>query len=262
MLKQRLRHGVYQVIDLATARRGIARRVNGEHLRLPPEVSRYYPAVYEPETHAFITRHTAPGTVAIDAGAHIGLFTVTMARAVGPQGRVLSFEPTETNARVLERTVGLNGLAGVVSCRREALAAERGFAEFYVDEHESSNANSLVQRAGAVGAVRVPTVSVDDVAAEHEEPVSCMKIDVEGTELDVLRGAERTLARDAPALALDIHPAQLGAAGGTVAELWDLLAGHGYELGLGGTAIDRADAVARTEIFELHAVAPERGGAG
>jgi FkbM family methyltransferase len=262
MLKQRLRHHAYQVIDLATARRGIPRRVNGEGLRLPPEVSRYYPAVYEPETHAFITRHTAPGTVAVDAGAHIGLFTVTMARAVGPHGRVLSFEPTETNARVLERTVALNDLDGVVSCRREALAAERGFAEFFVDEHESSNANSLVRHTGTVGAVRVPTVSIDDVAAEHPAPVSCMKIDVEGTELDLLRGAERTLADDAPALALDVHPAQLGSAGGSVAELWDLLAGHGYELGLGGAAIDRADAVACTEIFELHAVTPARQGGG
>src|SRR3954447_4271700 len=213
MLKERLRHRAYQVIDLATARRGIPRRVNGEGLRLPPEVSRYYPAVYEPETHAFVTRHTAPGTVAIDAGAHIGLFTVTMARAVGPQGRVVSFEPTQSNARVLRRTVALNGLEAVAECRPEALAAGRGFAEFYVDEHESSNANSLVRRAGTVGAVRVPTVSVDDVAAEHEVPVSCMKIDVEGTELDVLRGAERTLARDAPALALDVHPAQLVSAG-------------------------------------------------
>ena len=262
MLKQRLRHRVYQVIDLATARRGIPRQVNGEGLRLPPEVSRYYPAVYEPETHAFITQHTAPGTMAIDAGAHIGLFTVTMARAVGPRGRVLSFEPTETNARVLERTVALNGLDGVVSCRREALAAERGFAEFYVDEHESSNANSLVRRSGVVGAVRVPTVSIDDIAGEHDAPVSCMKIDVEGTELDVLRGAERTLAGDAPALALDIHPAQLESAGGSVAELWDLLAGHGYELGLADAPMDRADAVARTEIFELHAVAPGRADAG
>jgi FkbM family methyltransferase len=262
MLKQHLRHLAYQAIDLATARRGIPRCVNGEGLRLPPEVSRYYPAVYEPETHAFITRHTAPGTVAIDAGAHIGLFTVTMARVVGPQGRVLSFEPTETNARALERTVALNGLDGVVDCRQEALAATRGFAEFYVDEHESSNANSLVRRAGTTGAVRVPTVAIDDVAGEHGAPVSCMKIDVEGTELDVLRGAERTLARDAPALALDVHPAQLGAAGGTVAELWDLLDRHGYELGLGGAAIDRADAVGRTEIFEVHAVSLEGAASG
>jgi FkbM family methyltransferase len=262
MLKQRLRRRAYQALDLATARRGITRHVNGEALRLPPEVSRYYPAVYEPETHAFITRHTAPGTLAIDAGAHIGLFTVTMARAVGPEGRVASFEPTESNARVLRRTVVLNGLEGVAECRQEALAAGRGFAEFYVDEHDASNANSLVRRDGALRAVRVPTVSIDDVAAEHSAPVSCMKIDVEGTELEVLRGAERTLGRDAPALALDVHPAQLQAAGGSVAELWDLLAGHGYELGLGGAAVDRADAVARTEIFELHAVAAGRRSAG
>jgi FkbM family methyltransferase len=262
MLKQRLRRRAYQAIDLVTARRGIARRVNGESLRLPPEVSRYYPPTYEPETHAFITRHTAEGTLAIDAGAHIGLFTVTMARAVGPRGRVLSFEPTETNAGVLRRTVALNGLAAVVDCRREALAAGPGFAEFYVDEHDASNANSLVARDTAVGAIRVPTVSVDDAVAGHGAPVSCMKIDVEGAELDVLRGAERTLAADAPALALDVHPAQLAAAGGSVAELWDLLSGHGYELGLGATAMDRADAVARTEICEVHAVAPDRGGAG
>ena len=262
MVNERTRRRVYQLIDLATARRGIRRRVNGEVLRLPPDVSRYYPATYEPETHAFIMRHTAPGTVAIDAGAHIGLFTVTMARAVGPAGRVVSFEPTETNARVLRRTVALNGLDGVVECRQEALAAERGVAEFFVDEHDASNANSLVRREGAVGAIRVPAVSVDDVAAQHEAPVSCIKVDVEGAELDVLRGASTTLAAATPALALDVHPAQMQAAGGSVAELWDLLAGHGYELVLGGARVDRADAVARTEIFEVHAVARERAAGG
>src|SRR5919202_2432184 len=119
MLKQLARRGVYTAVDAATLRRGIPRRINGEAIRLPPEVARYYPAAYEPATHAFIRRHAAPGTAAVDAGAHIGLFSVLMGRAVGLGGRVLSFEPTATTARLLRRTIALNDLDGVVVAREE-----------------------------------------------------------------------------------------------------------------------------------------------
>ncbi|MEY2532509.1 MAG: hypothetical protein QOF29_419 [bacterium] len=254
MLKQLARRSAYQVVDIATMRRGITRTINGDAIRLAPEVARYYPSSYEPTTQAFLRRYTAPGTLAVDAGAHIGLFTVQMARDVGPQGRVLSFEPTATTARLLRRTVELNALGDVVDCRQEALSGARGFLEFFVDEHEASNANSLVRTAGAVGSVRVPTVSIDDLAAVETRRMSCVKIDVEGAELDVLRGAAATLADDRPALALDIHPAQLAAGGGSVAEVWDVLADAGYVALLGDARLDRAETVARTEIFELHAV--------
>ncbi|MEA2226623.1 MAG: hypothetical protein QOF04_253 [Solirubrobacteraceae bacterium] len=254
MLKKIARRSVYELVDVATRRRGIARQINGDEIRLPPEVARYYPPAYEPTTQAFLRRHTKPGTVAIDAGAHIGLFTIQMARDVGPDGRVLSFEPTATTARLLRRTVELNGLGGVVQCRQEAVSGARGFVEFFVDEHDASNANSLVRTAGAVGSVRVPTVSIDDLVAGEGRPVSCVKIDVEGAELDVLRGAAATLRADRPALALDIHPAQMAAGGGSVAAVWDLLADAGYDAFLGDAPLDRGATVARTEIFELHAV--------
>jgi FkbM family methyltransferase len=255
MLKQVIRRSTYGLVDIATRRRGIARHVNGLTIRFPPEVSRYYPPSYEPSTHAFIARHTTPGSLAVDAGAHIGLFTVLMAQLVGPQGRVLSFEPTATTFGILRRTVALNDLGGVADCRQEAVSRSRGHVEFYVDEHDVSNANSTVRTDRAIGSVRVPSVSIDDLAAEHPQAASCLKIDVEGAELEVLRGAAATLGRDRPALALDIHPPQLAAAGGTVAEVWDLLADAGYALMLGDARLDRDETVARTEIFELHAVA-------
>jgi FkbM family methyltransferase len=256
MLKQRLRRSVYGLADVVTLRRGIRRRINGEEIRLAPDVARYYPGTYEPSTHAFIAQHTRPGSVAIDAGAHIGLFTVTMARAVGPHGTVLSFEPTATNASVLRRTVSLNGLDDVVECREEALAAARGTAEFYVDPHDASNANSLVVTDRSVRSVRVPTMSVDDLAARHDAAISCIKIDVEGAELDVLRGAGATLQSQRPALALDVHPVQVTNAGGSVEAIWDLLAAAGYDLHVDGAPADRGQTVARAQIFELQAVAP------
>src|SRR4051794_31599983 len=199
MLSNIARRSVYAAIDAVTLRRGILQRVNGEAIRLPPQVARYYPAWYEPATHSFIRRHAAPGTAAIDAGAHIGLFTVLMARAVGPAGRVLSFEPTTHTARLLRRTVALNGLDGVVESREEAVAGQRGVAEFFVDAHGASNANSLLNRSGTVGSIHVPTVSIDDLFSDDARRISCLKIDVEGAELEVLRGASRTLQLHRPA---------------------------------------------------------------
>jgi FkbM family methyltransferase len=228
MLKQVARRGVYTAVDAVTLRRGIRRRINDETIRFPPDVSRYYPASYEPATHAFIRRDAAPGTAAVDA-AHIGLFTVLMARA-GPDGRVLSFEPTATTARLLRRTIALNGLGGIVSAREEAVAGERGVAEFFVDEHDASNANSFLRRPRDRVDPRADGLDRRSRAGRRAADVlPCLKIDVEGAELDALWGARRTLETDRPALALDIHSPQLRTAGGSVAEIWDLLEGAGYE---------------------------------
>jgi FkbM family methyltransferase len=255
MIKAPIRACLYGIVDRVTRGQGVPRTINGHALRLPAEVARYYPASYEPLTHGFLARHAAPGSLAIDGGAHIGIFTVLLARATGPDGRVLSFEPTPSNAQRLRRTVRMNGLDAVVECRAEALAATAGTASFFVDRHSASNANSMLYRQDAIDALTVSTVAIDDVVRAQPRPVSCIKIDVEGAEFDVLRGAAETLRTHRPALALDVHPRQMAAAGGSVAELWDVLAGHGYACWLGATRLVREATVTRSEIFELHAVA-------
>ena len=214
---------VYGALDLLTARRGIARRIGGETVRFPPRVSRYYEADYEPETFVFLRETCRDGDVVLDIGAHIGLFSVVMARLVGPDGRVLAFEPTPTTRRVLEDTIRLNGLEDRVEIRGEAVSSKTGRAVFFDTGDLVSNANSLVPMPRHGGEILLDTVSVDEIVDARGLSVGCIKIDVEGAELDALKGAVRCLRSQRPALALALHPDAIRSAGASLDAIWELL---------------------------------------
>jgi FkbM family methyltransferase len=229
VIGQAIRAALYGIADAVTLRRGIPRSINGERIRIPARWSRYYPRTYQPETHEFISRHSLPGTTAVDVGAHIGIFSVVMARSVGPNGTVLSFEPTPDTRRVLDRVVACNHLDGVVSVQSAAVAARPGRGSLHADPISVSNANSLMGRPGATETVPVTTVSLDSVLRETAR-VSCLKVDAEGAEIEVLQGAREAIMRWHPAIALDVHPRNLDAAGHDLEDLRALIATLGYDV--------------------------------
>ena len=108
----------YAALDARHGFRGVPRMVNGEVIRFPARWSRYYPATYEPTKTAFLRERAAQGATVIDLGAHIGLFSVHLARSVGPSGRVVSCEPAPETAAVLRRTVRYSSPTWRVECVR------------------------------------------------------------------------------------------------------------------------------------------------
>jgi FkbM family methyltransferase len=219
---------VYGALDLCTAGRGVKRRIEGEAIRFPARWCRWYPADYEPGTFAFLRTHCGRGDTVIDVGAHLGLFTVVMARSVGPSGRVFSFEPTPQTLGVLRETVRINGCGEVVEVRGEAVSKTSGTATFFDTGDEVPNANSLVHTERSRDGLEIKTVSLDDFVEEHHLTVRCLKADVEGAEFDLLLGARKTLVNHRPAVALSLHPASLKAAGHSLADVWDLL--HEFQM--------------------------------
>src|SRR4051794_23344965 len=144
MAHQLVKKFVYCAVDLCLAGRGVNRRIGGESVRFPVRWCRWYAADYEPGTFSFLRAHCGRGDTAMDLGAHLGLFTVVMARLVGPNGRVFSFEPTPQTRAVLEKTVRLNGCDTIVEVHGEAVAGATGTSVFYDTGDVVSNANSLV----------------------------------------------------------------------------------------------------------------------
>lgn len=187
---------------------------------------------YEPEEIAFVRRQLSPGDVAIDVGAHIGYFSMRFAHAVGPSGRVYAFEPFDTNADLLERSVAENRYEDRVVVRRAAAGAASGRASLsYPRETLNSGGAYLVSDAAAPlpdHLLReVPVVALDDL--DFARPVRLIKIDAEGAEPQVIRGARRLLAEDRPVILSELHPAQLRRASGVSAgEFLDQLRGLGY----------------------------------
>lgn len=86
---------------------------------------------FEPHIRTLIRRYLRPGMVAVDVGANIGLHTLQMARAVGPQGRVYAVEPAPDNLKYLKRNIALNRLSQV-EVLPWAASSEHGIQEFYL----------------------------------------------------------------------------------------------------------------------------------
>lgn len=180
------------------------------------------PPDYEPDTVAFLRRHRKPGGTVLDVGCHFGLISVLMARMVRPGGRVISFKPTPSIRAVCERVVRFNGLGAIIEVRPEAVGATTGTTAFYDRGDPGSNANSLVPLGHPTVETTVPVVSLDGFTHARDLSVSCIKVDVEGGEFDLLRGAGRLLRRCRPAVFPSVHPAAIRRAGRSLAALWGL----------------------------------------
>ena len=157
-----------------------------------------------------MTHFLRPGDTALDAGANIGHFTATMARAVGPGGTVHAFEPLASNRTRLERTIELNGLDNV-HVEPVAVGAAAGevtiidYGEGYgswattkPQEHDPRD-----RPTDPATPRTVPLVSLDEYCAAHGvERIAALKIDVEGAEFEALEGAAGLLERGAVDLLL------------------------------------------------------------
>jgi FkbM family methyltransferase len=141
------------------------------------------------------------GGVALDIGANLGEWTVPLARAVGPGGQVLAFEPQPVVAQALERTLRINHLAQV-RVMRLALSDGDGTAPFLIDTGNSghSRLGGAAAATDLLVATRRLDAMVDELAPRH---VDLIKIDVEGHERRVLDGAVETLRRFRPAVIIE-----------------------------------------------------------
>ena len=250
-----LKPGLYRAVDFAFPT-GRLRHINGDVVRLSMQASRFYPSTYEPDKAAFLRRYCRPGSTVIDVGAHVGVFTVLMARSVGAAGFVTAFEPAPATARLLELTIANNDCGSIVDIRREAVAQSIGEQLFYSSRNAGDLGNTLFghTRKTNVSARRVHTTTIDAVTSGRGRPVSCIKIDAEGAELDILHGAMATLRKFSPALAIEVHPFVLRSAHRDSEELWDLLGGLGYRVRCGGQPLDRRTFVSATDGLEIEAV--------
>lgn len=130
-----------------------------------------------------------PGDVAIDVGANIGTMALVAARRVGPDGAVLACEPHPRVFRYLAGNLRLNA-AGNVKARNVALGESAGKAQ--MEDGKFDDTNSL-----SGGEVQVPLTTLDALVAQEgleSRRIALLKVDVEGYELMVFRGARKMLA--------------------------------------------------------------------
>ena len=165
----------------------------------------------------------ASGDVAVDVGAHKGAYTYWMRRAVGETGKVFAFEPQPRLAAYLAQASAAMGWENV-RVRACALSDAPGVGTLRIPAGPSTQGAALSAEAGVDGvSCRLATL---DAELAGEGRVAFLKVDVEGHELAVFRGARRILAEDAPVVLFECEARHLSA--GSMEEVFAHLSGLGY----------------------------------
>jgi FkbM family methyltransferase len=190
----------------------------------------------QPALAAVLEATLGPGGVLADVGGHLGMYALWAARRVGPGGRVHSFEPDPKAAESLRRNAALNGFAHL-EVNELAVGAEPGRVRLVRPAGVTGLTSRYAIRDGEAFEARVTTLDLH--FAERRPLPDLVKIDVEGMEHEVLRGARGLLSGDrAPAVVFEANPVFFEAAGTSYRAVLDWLAeagGYGaFALGPGG----------------------------
>jgi FkbM family methyltransferase len=183
--------------------------------------------LHEPEIQQVMRQLLKPGMNCIDAGAHIGLYSMVMAQS---GGEVWSFEPMPGTFELLSKNISENGFEGRVHATRAACHQKAGVAKLYLPAGADLGPAFIRptdQSGDFPGAVmEVPMVTIDDIVPEQKR-IGLVKMDIEGNEPFALRGMDRILERDRPILFTEFLPHAMGV---KPAEHLPWLRSRGYEL--------------------------------
>jgi FkbM family methyltransferase len=152
---------------------------------------------FEEAEQRFVERYLQPGMTVLDIGAHHGIYSLLASQKVGASGRVVAFEPSPRERQRLFRHVQLNRCSNV-TVEAMALGASEGEVELFVVQGNETGCNSLRPPEVSLRTKKlaVPLISLDRYVEQREiARVDFVKMDVEGGELEVLRGATALLQK-------------------------------------------------------------------
>lgn len=212
---------------------------------------------WEAQLSALLPRLCPPGSVFVDVGANFGYFTCLLAARLGrvAGSRVIAIEPNPDLLRLLHANVGINWSGAPVRIEPVAVAETPGEMQLTIPDDRSANGTlaPIAAEGRTLRTHRVNVTRLDDVLRD-EPRVDLIKIDVEGFEPAVLRGATETLARDGLRLVIEWSVPQLREAGFDPMDTPLLLEAAGYRLfeaesgpdPAAGTPLTAADFAARS----------------
>jgi FkbM family methyltransferase len=181
-----------------------------------------------------LSSHLAEGDTAIDIGAHCGQYSILMAAMCGRTGHVVAFEPDPYAREVLMKNLALN--PGIKQPVVEVYAISDGKGEASLYSCGGNSNSSLVRSSLGFSAadraeeIRVTTVSLDSYLLERNLPEPrWVKIDTEGAEIRILKGAKQLLSGNAN-IVCELHPYAWPEFGNTLSELKDLAAASGRRI--------------------------------
>ena len=206
-------------------------KVHGNALTVMPgdhgisrELSVYQ--THEPLTTQLVKQLLKPGMNVVDIGGNLGYYALLEAKLVGGSGRVIAIEPVTSNFAQLSRNVLANGYYNVL-LENVAIGTFNGTAPMYLSK--KSNWHSLRPVPWETREIRVRVSTLDSLLARHELPaVDLIRMDLEGYEVEVIRGMLATITNYSPRLLIELHPHIVGSE--AMVEFLEFLRDLGYEL--------------------------------
>jgi FkbM family methyltransferase len=178
----------------------------------------YFPASFSPERGIFdywgddvgelrfLWKYLRPGMTFLDVGAFHGIYSIIAAMRLGAEGRVVAFEPSPRDRRRLQLHLRCNKLRSVI-VEHFAVAAGNGVASLVTVLDGYTNMSSLRPPAIDYRVKQVPvrTISLDDYLAGNKiDKVDLIKVDAEGGEIEIFKGADSLLSRLRPVVICEV----------------------------------------------------------
>jgi FkbM family methyltransferase len=225
--------GRQRLLDAVVARSGLRNAtIHGTRMALPLSdvIGRnVYMGSYEPEASALVQTRLGPGSTFVDVGANIGYFTALASQAVGATGRVVAVEPLPALFSQLHATFRS---APNVVCLQTAIGEAAGTLDLYVPPSSAGNLDpSAFEYTSGMERVSVPRLSLESLFDQQSiRTADLLKIDVEGYEPWVIRGARRLLEqRRIKAILCELNPRLLNLAGSSPRSLAAQFIDAGYQ---------------------------------
>lgn len=166
------------------------------------------------------------GSLFVDVGANFGMHSLVASRLVGPNGKVVAFEPVVRNLNLISRNLEFNRFHGRVEIVAGAVSdLDTATVCFSVDESECAVGSAITDKSAGIS---VANHRLDDVELCYSRRFDLLKIDVEGAELKVLRSAEHILSQYSPVVAVEVHPGMMASFDTSVDSLVSFMEKCGY----------------------------------
>jgi len=160
--------------------------------------------LYERPVQRVVAQKSAIGMIALNCGAHVGFFTLLLAKRVGKKGRVFAFEPDPTLRSILQRNIQLNSLNNV-TVLPYAVSDRTGTVPFIAEGKSTSRMPGMGRRDDEGPLTTVESITVDDFCARNNVTPDLIKMDIEGAEGLALAGAKKVLTTARPVIICEIH---------------------------------------------------------
>jgi len=184
-----------------------------------------------------INNYIPEGGVVFDVGGFRGITSQWFSRVAS---QVFTFEPMPESADSIRLVLKIRAIKNV-SVHEIALSEKTGTSDFHIYKSKGHNSLGRVDTSQYIKTIQVPTTSLDEFASEHQiDRIDFLKIDVEGFELEVLKGASRLLAsKKIGAILFEANRPVLESIGKTAAPIYNLLRSHSYHVtDLDGRSVD------------------------